>query len=62
MDQVKAVRLVPADRPDGRIVVRLVDADTHQLVRLGGDDGPIHYESVQAALAACEYEGVEVQS
>jgi hypothetical protein len=58
----KIVRIVAADRPDGRVVVRLVDAATREIVRLGGDDGPIHYETVQAAVEACEAEGVEVQS
>lgn len=56
----KAVKIVPADRPDGRIVVRLVDEDG--LVRLGGENGPIHYESIASALEACARDGVEVQS
>jgi hypothetical protein len=61
LTECKAVRIVPADRPDGRIVVRVLDVDSGELVRLV-PDGPIHHERIADVLQACAAAGVEVQS
>lgn len=61
LSECRAVRLVPTDRPDGRIVVRVLDVATGELVRLTAD-GPIHHERIADVLQACAEAGVEVQS
>lgn len=55
-----AVRIVPADRPDGRIVVAVLDVATGDYVRLT-PDGPLHHEKIATVLQACAEVGVEVQ-
>lgn len=55
------VRLCPSDSPDGRIVVRLIHAGTGELVR-AEEGGPIHFDTVREAQAACERAGLAVLS
>lgn len=52
-------RLSPSDRPDGSIVVRIVNVDTGELVRPNEGD-PIHFESVAGALQACAVAKIEI--